>query len=458
VKSPAYIQLVPMRVIEQIDELEKRHFSNIPGYRRSYLFQIISVVAFSTRKDNEPASLKTEYLKREVPSGHFYVKALIQAGILVREGSYKPGVSSYKYSIAEAYRDDIQRIPLEDMKLALRIRNRQKQGKGRRSIREAQTRYIRKMQINPMALELALTIGDRSKRLAAIAAVTAIENKEFHHKIDGTAGRYHSNLTSIHSALRPFITIEGKSLTGVDLKNSQPYLSLMLLTDPAALAPFAKDAKYAFFLKSLKPLKNKDVSEFIKIVTTGRLYECLMTEFAQHGLNYSREETKRAYFRIAFSSNKTRTQEKGIFRGVFPSVYIRFLEAKGCRQSESKYQNYRRFAILLQAVEANLILGDILPRIYNERPGAVAVSIHDSVSISTTPENIDYVKKTMKSELFKFTGFIPSLEVEEYDPEILTDYERAFNFFKSKLNRITNSGGGKLATVYQDHSENLVTA
>jgi hypothetical protein len=452
-REPAYKQLVPMKVIEQIESLETRHFSSIPGYRRSYLYQIISVVAFSTRKDNEPASLKSEYLKREVPNGLDYVKALIQAGIIVREGKPQLRVTSFKYSIAEAYRDEIERIPLEDMKLVLRIRNRQKQGKGRRRIQEAQTRYIRKMQINPIALDLALSIPDRSKRLAAIAAVTAIENHEYFHKVDSTAGRYHSNLTSINSALRPFITIEGKSLTGVDLKNAQPYLSLLLLTNPAAVAPFARDAKFSMFLETLEPVKSKDVSEYIKLVTTGQLYEVLMEEFAHYGITYSREETKMALMRILYSSNKSRTQEKGVFKGRFPFVFNRFREVRGFRQSASKYQNYRRFAILLQAVEAGLILSKILPRIYTERPGAACVSVHDSVSISTTSENIEYVKQVMKSELFRFTGFIPSLKVEAYDPEILTNPQKALEFFN---NTLLNKEKDTTTTLYQYESENLV--
>jgi len=46
--------------------------------------------------------------------------------------------------------------------------------------------------------------------------------------VDSTAGRLHTNLTNLKSDLRNYLTYDGKTLVAVDIRNSQPYLSLAL--------------------------------------------------------------------------------------------------------------------------------------------------------------------------------------------------------------------------------------
>ena len=52
----------------------------------------------------------------------------------------------------------------------------------------------------------------------------------FNPKIDTTAGRLHSTLTQLKSDLRQFITYDGHPLVSIDIVNSQPYLSTVLLS------------------------------------------------------------------------------------------------------------------------------------------------------------------------------------------------------------------------------------
>lgn len=57
-----------------------------------------------------------------------------------------------------------------------------------------------------------------------------IHHKQFRASIDNTAGRLHTNLTNLKSELRQAFTYKGKPLVSLDLSNSQPYLSTVLLT------------------------------------------------------------------------------------------------------------------------------------------------------------------------------------------------------------------------------------
>ena len=54
---------------------------------------------------------------------------------------------------------------------------------------------------------------------------------EYNLKIDDTVHRYHSNLTNMRSLIRNAVTYDGENLVAVDIKNSQPYFSILLLRE-----------------------------------------------------------------------------------------------------------------------------------------------------------------------------------------------------------------------------------
>ena len=206
--------------------------------------------------------------------------------------------------------------------------------------------------------------------------------------------------------------MDGKTLVKIDLKNSQPYLSTLLLTDPGRISTHAKNKNFAMFLKSLHPIDTEDFELYIKLVVTGQIYEYLMQEFAKNDLYYTRSQVKKKFFTILFARNTIVNKQRRIFAELFPNVHIRFSEVRGNIKSRSKFENSKRFAILLQAIESHLILGRILPRIYDKHPGTIAVSIHDSICTSILTSDIEIVKKTMEDELEKFVTLKPSLKVE----------------------------------------------
>ncbi len=105
------------------------------------------------------------------------------------------------------------------------------------------------------------------------------------------------------------------------------------------------------------------------------------------------------------------SRQHEIFEKWFPSVYERFTIIKGHTRG-NKFESFKRLAILLQSVEAFLVLDTILPRIYKEHPDTIAVTIHDSVMTSIMTNDVEAVRAIMENELTNFVGFAPTLKIE----------------------------------------------
>lgn len=289
-----------------------------------------------------------------------------------------------------------------------------------------------------------------------------IARGEYNLKIDDNVHRFHSNLTNMRSMVRNAITYDGKKIVAVDIKNSQPYFSTLLLEenfwqpqnspkkrqiskcsikdyDPrASKRVFSINNKVILgnrkvILENIKdklplhstimlgetmvPLMNKglkgDVSLFIDLVVRGCLYEYLEQQFkTQLGMqDVDRSTAKIAVLQTLFSGNQfIATEEampKKLFSELFPSVYTVFKTIK------RKEKNL--LALLLQNIESHFIIEVIARRIAKEYPDLPLFTIHDS--IATTEGNEYIVEAIMKEELEKGVGYAPSLKLEYWDPK-----------------------------------------
>jgi len=258
--------------------------------------------------------------------------------------------------------------------------------------------------------------NDLHKHNALISQANRIENGEIFFSVDNTSGRFHSNVTNLSKELRPFLRIDGEHLVNIDLKNSQPYLSVILLTNPSKVSYMTVNPAFSMLLQSLKVSLNQDVKKYISLVISGELYEYLMKEFKKCGLDLSRDETKRQVLRILFARNRTpkdptNAQARRIFINSFPTVHRIFSKVRGSEKGD-RTVNFKRFAILLQSIESYLILEVILKRIYRELPGVVAITIHDSVMTGILTNNVEAVRSIMIEELTAFVGFAPKIKIE----------------------------------------------
>lgn len=265
-----------------------------------------------------------------------------------------------------------------------------------------------------------------NSRLIPFESLSCPENPLFF--VDNTAGRLHTNVTQLKSELRKFINFKGKTLVSVDLVNSQLYLALSLLSKEA----FDKNNIAGRIVNIREKLEGDDINSilimlsvliesheneedillFKKLSSNGTFYEefsnLLLNDEADLAIDITnRKEIKSLVFSTIFSKNTSEKYLKSIriFKRFFPSVYKIFKNIK---------EGYHpTLAILLQNLEADLILHQACKTISEEKPDVFIMTLHDS--IITTEDNVEYVKEIMSKVLHENIGLLPTLKEERWE-------------------------------------------
>jgi hypothetical protein len=429
-----YYQLIPEKVYNNLSAISDLLSPDIKGFSIDNLKEVISIIACHIRKNENCTPLKMTYIKKLVPQGDKYLSGLIELGVIIRSGFAIKGQTSYKYGFAPDYKSKYLSFPLNNARLIRRIEKAQNEVlkvsvKSIRSHSE-QTKYLKQLTISDNFNEFIEShyTTETDQYNSILGSATRIINGEIFYSIDNTSGRFHSNITNMAKGLRPYLRIKGEPLVNIDIKNSQPFLSTILLTDPGKVSYLTNNPAFALLLQSLKVSLNQDVKQYISLVISGQIYEYLMTEFAKEGLTLSRTETKRQVLRILFARNRMPKDEinkkcRQIFKNRFPTVHRIFSKVRGSEKGD-KFQNFKRFAILLQRIESYLMLDVILKRIYKELPGTIAVTVHDSIMTGILTNNVEAVRKIMIDELTFFIGFQPQIKIEGINEEIREEEKR----------------------------------
>ena len=283
--------------------------------------------------------------------------------------------------------------------------------------------------------------------------IDKIDTKDLTFIQDDTSSRLHTNLTSIRSGLRDYISYRGEELVSIDFVNSQPLISSALLNPnffmsgdvftsnhrtKTIITPVSYDISsncdgIMFNCKDVAPdiydviqhdvattscimFPEMDVStentsgySYKELCEKGELYEYLervaLPTFTSSN-TLSRQEVKGMVFLMMFTSNQFIGQEaaepKRIFRDIFPNEYKLF--------ASIKRKDHSNLPILLQKIESKLMYERIVPRIYTNRPDIPMFTIHDS--IVTTVDNKDYVQRVMLEEVKSALGLSAKTKIE----------------------------------------------
>jgi len=415
-----YYQLIPEKVYKNLSDIEDLIRPEIKGYSEDYLKEVISIIACHVRKDDkEDPPLRNEYLRRMVPYAERYLNGLIELEIINRSPNYIPGQISYRYNFMPEYQSKYISLPLENTKLIHRIKKAHSEI-GKDAVKliwgySNQVKYLKQLTLAEGWQELVESFKEDTNQYNAIlASAMRIVNGDIFYSRDATEGRFHSNITNMKRELRQYLRVNNKPLTNIDIKNSQPYLSTIILTYPSKVAGLTKNTTFQMTLQTLKVSLNEDVKKYIKLVADGQFYEYLMQEF-----NLTRDETKIQVLRILFAPNRLPKNEVNrkcrlIFKNLFPTVHRIFSKVRG-RDQGTKFENSNRFAILLATIESYLMLDVILKRIYKELPGTIAITIHDSIMTGVLTDDVEAVRKIMIDELTFFVGFAPKIDIEDYN-------------------------------------------
>ncbi|MES2431805.1 MAG: hypothetical protein V4556_12800 [Bacteroidota bacterium] len=417
--------------------------------------------------------LHSKILESKIPQYHKHIEYLEKLGIIECDGKYIPEKVSMGYKLTDLYRDqDFKKVNINDFKLCQKIkadlkskRDEAKKGlphlikwietkklmidevEAYKEINEYEIKKLSEINVSSLSniqkLEAMNQLNENCKNFKIL--VNRINAKDYYCHIDDTGKRLHTNLTNIPKWLRKFITYDDQHLVSIDIKNSQPYMSITLLkkefwqsVDKAQKPTLKRIYKDLYikgmenkteinniikFLDSSKTLVHRDIQkeEFIKNVVNGTFYEYLIPIFEKEGvlkscktLDKKRDKVKKIVLTLLFdNSNKNYNRRNDsatqIFKRKFPTISRIF--------EYIKKEDYRNLAIVLQRIESYLILERICQRINKEKPELPLFTIHDS--IITTLGNEDYVKSIMEDELIKAIGIAPQFSIEFWQQELV---------------------------------------
>jgi hypothetical protein len=209
--------LIPEKVnneINEIDEYFKK--SKVTGYSLDKLREIISLICYNIRKDEDSkAHLKIEYLRKYVPHAELYLHILEDIGIVKTSGSYQASVTSKTYWFSESYESKFRKYPVLNGKLKNRIEKAQRTLKKNNTTKySSQGKFLRKLQIDSSVYEfIENAFSDTARYNYAFASATRILQGDIKYSVDSTSNRFHSNLTNMPKEMRKYVTVNGLHLT-----------------------------------------------------------------------------------------------------------------------------------------------------------------------------------------------------------------------------------------------------
>ncbi len=265
--------------------------------------------------------------------------------------------------------------------------------------------------------------------------------------IDAKGGRLYSPLTSIMSQLRYFTTHKGKDLVYFDIKNSQPFHLLALLSIDfwekpkkesdlclhnlnkeleeyikkeeksrynTTIMTLRKDEKTGKHLAT-KGLVRKQVirPRFSFLVVNGKLYKFISDELKgkfvkPSGFDPFAEEklAKHEMIKMMYFNPKERYSESKTYFAAFKKLFP--TEASVIELLKSK--RYQDFSVLLQKTESRILLGEVCRKIFIKDSSIPMYTIHDG--IMTTKEHALAVEQIIRSTYKKLMKVEPDLSIE----------------------------------------------
>jgi hypothetical protein len=294
---------------------------------------------------------------------------------------------------------------------------------------------------------------------SSMNAIKRIYNKHYYLKVDHKAGRLHTNLTNLPGIYYQTLTVNRKQLVGYDIANSQPYFAACLINlkltqdiiawqkgeknlplllnfnsefsnmsiKPRQVYPSLSedlvsiDNDFSLLsgnqqINDLLPLVNEslfimiqdscvnryftDVYMFLSLCANGDLYEKVSSLML--GMDYmDKQKVKLSFFQMFFSKSGNNHGIARDLKQMFPQTieYIKLI-----KNEDRKTKGY--FAILLQRLESEFILGKVCKRLHKEHPKAPIFTKHDSVY--TTEEYRLKLLQIMQEESKLLFGVSPT--------------------------------------------------
>ena len=445
-----------------IDELLKNYPpEKIEGFRFNkdhliYILSLIFHIPISNPKVNIVdgfVPIKGKYLIRKIRAYHNYIDYLLKTGVWETDGHYRPGKKCIGYAYTEKYLTRPVEIIIGEKKSLFKPFEENEEDKETFGHLVAGLNLNLKILYQPALDYINANFPvDRSPRLVgvtglrtnqirysrALNAINRINDSHFPWKVDTSIRRFYSPITSMPKEVRKFIYYENDQLAMYDMKNSQPFILLVILNKAfwengvigystiSEILNFNKSEylsnNYLIKFKSnnktimVDSLDNDElkaeIDHYAKLASEGRLYQELEEKQIKYvgGKLMTGSEFKQDFLMGLFSDNRhcslSEALAKYIFKNEFPLIY-RFI-------ASLKRQEKRWFARLLQSIESYLFLIKIGKRLVDD--GYKVQTIHDC--IVTKAKHKETVLKIMDEEVYKAIGYHPKFDFETWlDPK-----------------------------------------
>jgi len=427
--------------------IEKSPPNEINGFcpdKLSYLVSKIASPEFKKNKRVDPwINLHSLILKRFVHNYKEYIEYLIRIKVIERKDNYSPKNQTKRYKITKEYISKNLFHEITDKTLLKKLEEAKHQPILERSkVKEKQLEQDKKdpsIQRQKKFLESEDLVMDEQVLIwieEKFETDKEISLHQYNHyrrvyldwfeKIiinitrDLTSRRLHSLYVRTPKEMKKFISDKGQPLIEMDKINSQPFMSLPILTKPfwegkkeisisnkAIRSDIINKAIVTPFM--LPEFDNSiDINFYNFLVLNNKLYDWIALLAQKElptagGKRYDREFGKKAIFNMFFAGNNYVTRYTSLsqaFQKKLPSVYSVFIHIKS--------NNFRVLSHLLQSIESHLILDLVLPKIPLHIP---VLTVHDS--IVTTLEHQEEVYSIMHRTIMEATGFIPTIRIKK---------------------------------------------
>lgn len=257
--------------------------------------------------------------------------------------------------------------------------------------------------------------------------INNILTKQWYFKRDDTAGRIHTNITNLKKELRPYLSINGIKLVEKDISNCQPLVSIILLHEELRnkykLEEMVFNRKKStikasqqvipfMFSNIQKLLTYPDVRMYIDLVVNEKIYKFLLIKYNEKYPDKPKKlkEIKRLTLTSMFSPSIWNTKITALMRENFSTIMEIFDQLKiGFNKTRNGNGYLKRkstdppclIAVVLQSLEAKLVIDRIVPEIIEMDRNIPVLTIHDS--ILSHPEYIDRIKVIMDTNIRKIT-------------------------------------------------------
>lgn len=424
-KNKQYRILIASNLIERMKQIEQ-HPPQIPGFTMSRLLYLIHLI-LSHKQDNHPGAyslLNSEYLRNIIPHAGQYLQFL-KADNIIEWINYSAGRNSRMYRLKKEGGTEYR--VLTDKKLIYRIeKNRRNISKRNSKKYPVLNSYIHRVEIDQEKAiktveseykkrSLIDLVKAEGRRTFSLAEIEKISSKEIYIKCNKTNGRLDSNFTRLPGELIPHLTINGKHLIELDIRNSQPFFVAPLFNPKPEIKKIITGflgQSFTMLSESLQLTKYDDVKLYTSLVTSGEFYQYMMNKFNESGIPYiDREDLKEQIFIIYFGRNGSIRYSKAarLFLTLFPHVWDLF--------TIIKKTDYNKLSILLQRIESYVILQRVAPRIVQDLQDLPFLTRHDSLlpSVILVNKDADKVKQIMSEVLKEVTGLSPIIRIKNHE-------------------------------------------